>query len=106
MSQMHKCHWQAPFLRDSAKEGPAKPIILCGLPMCGKTTVGRTLAEKLAWKFVDIDQLIEEKYARETGRKLSCREVFKLEGETSFRFLENQVIIALRGSTNCVVALG
>jgi shikimate kinase len=36
-------------------------IVLVGLPCCGKTTLGKMVAEKLSMNFIDIDQLVLEK---------------------------------------------
>ena len=52
----------------------------------GKTTVGRALAGKLGWEFVDLDDLIE---ARE-GRTIP--EIFQNGGEKGFRQLERQIL--------------
>ncbi|MFN7210909.1 MAG: shikimate kinase, partial [Aggregatilineales bacterium] len=37
----------------------ARNIILCGFMGPGKTTVGKLVAARLGWQFVDTDQLIE-----------------------------------------------
>lgn len=57
-------------------------VVLIGMPGCGKTTVGRLLAERLGLPHVDIDDEIE----REAGR--SIPEIFAAEGETGFRARE------------------
>ena len=36
-------------------------IVLVGMPGCGKSSIGKALAEKLGRKFADSDELIEEK---------------------------------------------
>lgn len=74
--------------------------------MSGKTTVGQIVAEKLGRKFIDTDRLIENAYRAQTGNALSCREIFKSEGEKIFRALEKQQIGSLSGVTDGVVALG
>ena len=38
-----------------------KNLVLTGMMGVGKTTVGKSLAEKLSFRFIDIDKLIEEK---------------------------------------------
>ena len=45
----------------------------------GKTTVGRELAERLGWRFVDLDAEVE------AAAGMSVREIFAREGEQAFR---------------------
>jgi shikimate kinase len=54
----------------------------------GKSTVGRRIAHKLGWEFLDTDDEI----TRTTGR--SVRQIFELEGEDFFRQLEHDVLAA------------
>lgn len=53
---------------------------------CGKTTLGKKMAKKLQFSFVDIDSLIENKEQR------SITQIFKEDGEAYFRNLESQVL--------------
>jgi shikimate kinase len=64
-------------------------ITLVGLPGSGKSTVGKQLARKLAFSFVDSDQIIESRLG------CSIREYFEREGESKFRDLEQEVITQL-----------
>ena len=57
-------------------------LVLIGMPGCGKTTVGRLLAERTGREAIDIDAAIEA----HTGR--SIPELFATEGEAFFRQLE------------------
>jgi shikimate kinase len=57
-------------------------ISLIGFMASGKTTVGKELASRLDYDFIDLDQYIEEV----TGMKV--QEIFKQKGENHFRFLE------------------
>lgn len=84
----------------------SRNIILCGLPMCGKTTLGKQIAEKLSWNFIDTDQLLEEAYAYTMGKTLSCRQIFSCVGEAVFRALEREQILALDGVKESVIAVG
>jgi len=81
-------------------------IILCGLPMSGKTTIGKLLADKLKWHFADTDRLIENGYAAKTGKELSCRQIFVEEGDLFFRQLEKQQIASLKGLSGNIIAVG
>lgn len=60
----------------------AANIILCGFMGTGKSTVGRLVAARLGWPFVDTDAVIE---ARE-GKPI--RQIFAEQGEPYFRALE------------------
>lgn len=71
----------------------------------GKTTVGQMLARQLAWRFIDLDDRIEEA----AGLKIS--EFFERHGEPSFRSLEAAQLRAALGrarelSEAAVLALG
>ncbi len=66
----------------------------------GKTTVGKTLAEKLGWPFYDTDSLIEAE------EKTTIAEIFKTRGEPAFRLLEKNKIMKLASEDACVVATG
>ncbi len=81
-------------------------IILCGLPMSGKSSIGKKLSKKLGLFFIDIDQEIEKEYQRLTKTAYTCRQIFMNEGEEFFRLLEKKQIALLLGITNSVVALG
>ncbi len=63
-------------------ESPAGPIVLVGLSGAGKTVVGRLLAQRLDWRFVDLDEEVE----RLDGRSIS--HIFQADGEAAFREIE------------------
>jgi shikimate kinase len=75
-------------------------IILIGYRGTGKTTVGRLLAERLRWAFVDADDEIE------AAAGCSIAEIFAREGEAGFREREMRVIAKLAQTTGSVVSLG
>lgn len=75
-------------------------IAFVGLPGSGKSTVGRQLARRLGWPFLDTDQVIEKRLG------LSIREFFEREGEEPFRDLEQAVIDELTAGEPCVLATG
>ena len=75
-------------------------IYLIGFMGSGKTTVGRLLAQRLHWAFVDTDVQIESV----TGRTIP--ELFARIGEAGFREIEHEVLRTVTGKTRQVVALG
>ena len=75
-------------------------VVLTGFMGSGKTTVGRALAERLGWQFLDLDAEIE----RRDGR--SVPQVFAESGEAHFRHLETAALAALLGQRQVVLALG
>jgi shikimate kinase len=54
-------------------------LLLIGMMASGKTTVGRIVAERLGWGYLDSDEQVCER----TGR--SVREIFEQDGEAAFR---------------------
>jgi shikimate kinase len=69
----------------------------------GKTTVGRALADKLGWTFVDLDDLVQARDGR------TIPEIFQNSGEKAFRELERQVLQELVSSSQVnasVLSLG
>ena len=61
-------------------------IVLIGMPSCGKTTVGRKLAELLQRELTDTDEIIKQR----SGMEIS--DIFAIHGEEYFRELETEVI--------------
>jgi len=70
----------------------------------GKTTVGRALAKSLRWKFLDLDDVIEQREHK------SVSEIFASSGEPAFRQVESAALAALlqdhQGGSDLVLALG
>lgn len=60
--------------------------ILIGYMGCGKSTVGRRLAETLNYEFMDTDAWIEK------CQGMTISEIFKLKGELYFRDLETETL--------------
>ncbi len=78
----------------------AKNIILIGYRATGKTTVGRFIAQRLGWEFVDTDVLIEQQ------AKKSIAEIVAQEGWQGFRRREKEVIAEVSAKENMVIAVG
>jgi len=77
-----------------------KNIYLVGFMGTGKTAVGRELAKKKKWQFIDLDELIELK------EKRSISDIFAKSGEPYFRRLEHEVLKQVSREKNFVVACG
>ncbi len=83
------------------KNWKTNPIVLIGLMGVGKSTIGRRLAKKLGWKFIDSDVEIE------AAAGCSVSDIFAIHGEPIFRDLEKRVIKRLLSSgTPLVLATG
>ena len=77
-----------------------KNICIMGLMGSGKSIIGKDLSKNLNLKFYDIDKEIELM----TNKKISA--IFKEEGESYFRDIEEKVCIEILTIDNCVVSLG
>ena len=75
-------------------------IILIGMPGCGKSTVGKLLAEKLGREFIDSDRCIED----HTGQTIP--EIFSTIGEEGFRAIETHILSELGKRSGLVIATG
>lgn len=76
------------------------PIVLVGLSGAGKTVVGRRLAERLGWAFIDLDTEIE----RLAGKRIP--HIFAEAGEADFRSLEAEATSAIETAHQTVIATG
>jgi shikimate kinase len=75
-------------------------IFLNGFMGCGKTTVGKQLADVLYYYYVDLDEFIEEKtYSKVTS-------LFKQFGEQHFRDVEREYLIDLQVYDRMIVSCG
>jgi shikimate kinase len=83
-------------------EATPKNIVLIGFMGCGKSTVGRELHQRLGYRLMDIDQIIEETM----GKKIT--EIFREEGENVFRDFETMQLteIAKQTSTRHIISTG
>jgi len=75
-------------------------LYLIGLMGCGKSTVGRILAQHLSYRFLDTDHLVEQ-----IAQK-SISEIFTDSGETTFRQLETQVLAEISAYSRLAIATG
>jgi len=75
-------------------------IYLVGYMGCGKSTIGRKVAEILGLSFVDLDKYIEERYFK------SVPAIFAEEGEERFREKERISLLEVSQFENVVVGTG
>ncbi|NDV47677.1 shikimate kinase [Paludibacter sp. 221] len=73
---------------------------LIGFMACGKTTIGKAVAEKMGFGFVDLDKLIESEHNK------TVSEIFAEQGEEAFRKLENEYLKKLISLENTIIATG
>ena len=75
-------------------------MTLIGMAGVGKSVIGKALAEKLSFRFIDTDAAIE----RETG--LGLQDIIDKLGEKEFLLIEEKTIIALDLPEKCVISTG
>lgn len=75
-------------------------IVLTGFMGAGKSTIGRLLALRLGWKFLDLDTHLEDR----TGETIP--NLFSRHGEPHFRRLESTALASALGRSRAVLALG
>ena len=79
---------------------PRFSIFLIGMMGAGKSTVGRLLAASCGFQFIDCDRELEHR----AGTSIAT--MFELEGETSFRLREHQLLEELTGRPHVILATG
>ena len=67
---------------------------------CGKTTHGKKLANKLGYRFIDLDQWIENQ------QELTVAEIFAQYGEEAFRDMETEAIRNMEKEEEVVISTG
>jgi XRE family aerobic/anaerobic benzoate catabolism transcriptional regulator len=72
-----------------AREAGARTIALLGLRGAGKSSVGKRLARALGWRFVELDAQVEQRAG------LTLPEIFAIHGESHFRRLEREALLAV-----------
>lgn len=85
---------------DCHAERRRRNLVLIGLSGSGKTTVGRLVAGRLGWRFVDTDEEIGQR----TGQ--SVQEIFRERGEAYFRAIEAEVVREACARTGHTIATG
>jgi shikimate kinase len=91
-----------PLLKSNTYEAEhmVRNLILIGFMGTGKTTVGRSCAQRLKWSFIDTDHEIE--------RELKCTiaHIFHYRGEEYFRQVEVEVLQGILQGSGQVIATG
>ena len=75
-------------------------IYLIGYMGCGKSTIGKKVADLMSISFIDMDKYIEERYLK------SVAEIFAEEGESSFREKERAALLELSAFEDVVIGTG
>jgi len=75
-------------------------IVLTGFMGAGKSTIGRLLAARLGWDFLDLDTHLEQR------ANSTIPEIFATHGEARFRRLESTALASALTRRNTVIALG
>ena len=75
-------------------------IVLVGMPGCGKSTVGRSLARRLQMPLADSDHVIEQRLGS------TIRSYFERHGEAAFRDVEETVLNELTSGEPLVLSTG
>lgn len=75
-------------------------LVLIGMPGCGKSTVGKILAEKTGRPLYDLDLILEKR----TG--MSAGEIIRTRGEQYFRDLETEICLETSEKGGCIIACG
>ena len=99
-SRIWKAHLTVQNESKSFPNIPPRRIVLTGFMGSGKSTVGPLLAQRLGWKFVDVDDVVET----EAGTTIA--HLFARDGENAFRDREHATIARLAADGSLVLALG
>ena len=75
-------------------------LVLIGMPGCGKSTVGKILAEKTGRPLYDLDLILEKRAGMPAG------EVIRTRGEQYFRDLETEICLETAERGGCIIACG
>ncbi len=91
--------YEQKFFKENFNNNVYKPISLIGFMGSGKTTIGKIIAEKLSYNFIDTDELIVQKYGE-------IRDIFIDYGEERFREMELEMLTSIDTSKNTIISTG
>jgi shikimate kinase len=89
------------FTTKHFEEGPVKNLILIGMPGTGKSAVGKALAVRLGYTFLDVDDVIRQrtgKTLKELLLEMGVDDFVVLEGEVGASLDLQDTVIATGGS--------
>lgn len=75
-------------------------IYIIGMPGSGKSTVGKSLAKKLSWAFIDLDQMIA------LHEQMNIDTIFEQKGEAYFRRVEHTTLLQTKNLNKVVISCG
>ena len=78
----------------------ASRLVLTGFMGAGKSTIGRLLAARISWSFLDLDAHLESR------TNATIPQLFERHGEAHFRRLESSALASALGQNQTVLALG
>ena len=81
-------------------ENSRSDILLIGMPMSGKSTIGKALSEKIKYTFNDMDNIIEDKYKR------TASNIFETLGEEQYRLYERECLEDFSGRDKLILSTG
>jgi shikimate kinase len=80
--------------------GSARNLVLVGFMGSGKSSVGREIARRWGYRFLDTDSVIRQRHCK------PILEIFESQGEPFFRDQEHLALREMQGSIHCVIATG
>ena len=89
-----------PETTNSAIPAHLQRLVLTGFMGAGKSTIGRLLANRVGWSFLDLDIHLEQRAGA------TIPEIFALHGEARFRRLESTALASALARINTILALG
>lgn len=89
-----------PFAGSECGMVPSSNLYLIGPMGAGKSSVGRALASRRGWAFVDLDQVIED------AAGATIQQIFATEGEAGFRQREQEQLALMTARQRIVLACG
>lgn len=75
-------------------------VYLIGYMGSGKSTAGKKLANMLGFRFIDLDNLIEE------AQGITISEIFARQGEEAFRKIEQEMLATTFELSDAIIATG